>query len=76
MVVHCPRTVWRNYYAEHKVTGKTYNLKKKENYLVVSQAVMLPGGSGGRRSKIYGGITINRSRSTSCISIEHLVHNW
>ena len=24
MVVHYPRTVWKNY-AEHKVTGKTYN---------------------------------------------------
>ena len=25
MVVHYPRTVWKNSYAEHKVTGKTYN---------------------------------------------------
>ena len=24
MVVHYPRTVWKNSYAEHKVTGKTY----------------------------------------------------
>ena len=31
MVVHYPRTVWKNSYAEHKVTGKTYNLKKNEN---------------------------------------------
>ena len=28
MVVHYPRTVWKNSYAEHQVTGKTYNLKK------------------------------------------------
>ena len=25
MVVHYPRTVWKNSYAEHEVTGKTYN---------------------------------------------------
>ena len=25
MVVHYPRTVWKNSYAEHLVTGKTYN---------------------------------------------------
>ena len=25
MVVNYPRTVWKNSYAEHKVTGKTYN---------------------------------------------------
>ena len=30
MVVHYPRTVWKNRYAEHEVTGKTYNLKKKK----------------------------------------------
>ena len=30
MVVHYPRTVWENNYAEHEVTGKTYNLKKKK----------------------------------------------
>ena len=29
-VVHYPRTVWKNSYAEHEVTGKTYNYKKKE----------------------------------------------
>ena len=28
MVVHYPRTVWKNSYAEHEITGKTY--KKKE----------------------------------------------
>ena len=28
MVVYYPRTVWKNSYAEHKVTGKRYNLKK------------------------------------------------
>ena len=25
MVVHYPKTVWKNSYDEHKVTGKTYN---------------------------------------------------
>ena len=25
MVVYYPRTVWKNSYAQHKVTGKTYN---------------------------------------------------
>ena len=25
MVVHYPRTVWKNCYAEHEVTGKKYN---------------------------------------------------
>ena len=25
-----PRTVWKNCYAEHEVTSKTYNLKKEE----------------------------------------------
>ena len=25
MVVHYPRIVWKNSYAEHEVTGKTYN---------------------------------------------------
>ena len=29
MVVNYPRTVWKNSYAEHEVTGKTYNNKKK-----------------------------------------------
>ena len=29
MVVHYPRTVWKNSYAEHEVTGKTYNYQKK-----------------------------------------------
>ena len=24
-IVHYPRTVWKNSYAEHEVTGKTYN---------------------------------------------------
>ena len=33
MVVNYPRTVWKNSYAEHEVTGKTYNLKKKEKDL-------------------------------------------
>ena len=32
MVVHYPRTVWKNSYAEHEVTGKTYNKKKKKAY--------------------------------------------
>ena len=33
MVVHYPRTLWKNSYAEHEVTGKTYNLKKHtKNY--------------------------------------------
>ena len=27
MEVHYPRTAWKNSYAEHKVTGKTYNQK-------------------------------------------------
>ena len=31
MVVHYPRTVWKNSYAEHEVTGKTYNKKKKKS---------------------------------------------
>ena len=31
MVVHYPRTVWKNSYAEHEVIGKAYN-KKKKNY--------------------------------------------
>ena len=30
MVVHYPRTVWKNSYAEHELTGKTYNLKKRK----------------------------------------------
>ena len=30
MVVHYPRTVWKNSYVEHEVTGKTYKLKKKK----------------------------------------------
>ena len=29
-VVHYPRTVWKNSYAGHEVTGKTYNLIPKE----------------------------------------------
>ena len=32
MVVHYPRTVWKNSYAaEHEVAGKTYNLKKRNS---------------------------------------------
>ena len=27
MVVHYPRTVWKNSYVEHEVTGKTYKNK-------------------------------------------------
>ena len=38
MVVHYPRTVWKNSYAEHEVTGKIYNLKKKKKYHVVSKS--------------------------------------
>ena len=30
MVVHYPRTVWKNCYAEHEVTGETYKKKKKK----------------------------------------------
>ena len=32
MVVHYPRTVWKNSFAEHEVTGKTYNYQKKLGY--------------------------------------------
>ena len=32
MVVHYPRTVWKNSFAEHEVAGKTYNLKRKINF--------------------------------------------
>ena len=35
MVVHYPRTVWKNSYAEHEVTGKTYNLKKEKEYITI-----------------------------------------
>ena len=31
MVVHYPRTVWKNSYAEHKVTGKNIQLKKTKS---------------------------------------------
>ena len=30
MVVHYPRTVWKNSYAEHKLTGKTYKVTGKK----------------------------------------------
>ena len=30
LVVHYPRTVWKNSYAEHEVTGKTYPKKKEK----------------------------------------------
>ena len=30
MVVHYPRSVWKNCYAEHQVPGKTYKKKKKK----------------------------------------------
>ena len=30
MVVHYPRTVWKNSYAEHEVTGKPYKKKEKK----------------------------------------------
>ena len=30
MVVHYPRTVWKNSYAEHEVAGKSCNKKKVE----------------------------------------------
>ena len=33
MLVHYHRTVWKNSYAEHEVTGKTYNQKKKYVYV-------------------------------------------
>ena len=33
MVVHYPRTVWKNSYAEHEVTSKTYNLKNLCTYV-------------------------------------------
>ena len=35
MVVHYPRTVWKNSYAGHKVTGKTYNKKKSVAVLLL-----------------------------------------
>ena len=30
MVVHYPRTVWKNSYAEHEETGKTYQKKERK----------------------------------------------
>ena len=30
MVVHYPRTVWKNSYAEHEVTGKTNKEKNRK----------------------------------------------
>ena len=39
MVVHYPRTVWKNSYAKHKVNGKTYNNKgNKPRKLSVSKS--------------------------------------
>ena len=29
LVVRCPRTVWKIRYADHEVTGKTYNPKNE-----------------------------------------------
>ena len=42
MVVHYPRTVWKNSYAaEHEVTGKTYNLKKnKKKHIIVTFTII------------------------------------
>ena len=38
MVVHYPGTVWKNSYAEHEVTGKTYNfLKKRQKKDVITE---------------------------------------
>ena len=38
MVVHYPRTVWKNSYAEHEVTGKTYNFKKRRKKMSGARA--------------------------------------
>ena len=43
MVVHYPRTVWKNSYAEHEVTGKTYNLKKKKKKINSTRKLKLSG---------------------------------
>ena len=40
MVVQYPRTVWKNSYAEHEVTGETYNLRKKENKLLFNLQIL------------------------------------
>ena len=34
MVVHYPRTVWKNSYPEHEVTGKTYKKRRKKKLLI------------------------------------------
>ena len=46
-VVHYPRTVWKNSHAEHKVTGKTYSLKRKTTIQVHRQGFGLGGGQFG-----------------------------
>ena len=41
MVVHYPRTVWKNCYAEHNVTGETYKKTHKETQLL-SEYMAIP----------------------------------
>ena len=35
MVVHYPRTVWKNSHAEHEVTGKNIQFIKKKNTYIL-----------------------------------------
>ena len=42
MVVQYPRTVWKNSYAEHEVTGKTYNNKKQGLTLSYNTFFVIP----------------------------------
>ena len=46
MVVHYPRTVWKNSHAEHKVTGKTYNKNKIVVHTRSPLACFSAGGAG------------------------------
>ena len=44
MVVHYHKTVWKNCYAEHKVTGETYNQEKKmskENVSILKKRTLI-----------------------------------
>ena len=40
MVVHYPRTVWKNSYAEHEITGKTYTQTNESMVTFVSRRYM------------------------------------
>ena len=74
MAVHYPRTVWKNCYAEHELTGKTYNQKKNIYVHVLLTLITSPSAISNPRdtSKIVG----NSISPGHCLRWENASESW